>query len=207
MECDLQGFAQDLSKIDGAKKVMAYLERQKLEVEVLVNNAGFGSYGSFAKQKTDEALNMIDLNVRSLTELTSLILPSMLKRKRGKILQVASTAAFQPGPMMAVYFATKSFVLHFSEAIGNELAGTGVTVSTLCPGPTHTGFSERAKWDSLMYRFAFSADEVAEMGYRGLMKRKPVIYACSWLNRVMIWCERIVTRAMMVKITRKVLER
>lgn len=199
--------AQDLSAPDGPQKVVRFIDQQKLMLDVLVNNAGFGSYGVFSEQKLEVMLNMIDVNVRALTELTGLILPGMLKRKKGKILQVASTGAFQPGPLSAVYFATKSYVLHFSEALGNELEESGVTVTTLCPGPTNTGFSARAEWDSLMFAFAFSPERVAELGFKGLMKGVPVVYACSWVNRFLIWCERLVSRSIMVKLTRRVMER
>jgi short-subunit dehydrogenase len=115
-------------------------------VDVLVNNAGFGQYGLFAENDLEECLRQIQLNVTTLTHLTRLYLPAMMiaEKSGGRILNVASTAAFQPGPLMAVYFATKAYVLHLSEALANELQGTGVTVTCLCPGPTATEFQQRA---------------------------------------------------------------
>ena len=136
--------AVDLARPDGARSLLDEIERRGLAVEVLVNNAGFGVYGPFAGADLAHTLEMIQVNVASLTELTRGVLPGMTARQSGRILNVASTAAFQPGPLMAVYYATKAYVLSFSEALANELSGTGVTVTALCPGPTRTAFQERA---------------------------------------------------------------
>src|SRR5277367_149242 len=136
--------AVDLTDPGASAYVLDQTTRADLQVDVLVNNAGFGQYGLFAENDLEECLRQIQLNITTLTHLTRLYLPAMIERKTGGILNVASTAAFQPGPLMAVYFATKAYVLHFSEALANELHGKGVTVSCLCPGPTATEFQERA---------------------------------------------------------------
>src|SRR5271167_2160473 len=136
--------ATDLTEPGAPAYVLDQTTRADLQVDVLVNNAGFGQYGLFAENDLEDCLRQIQLNVTTLTHLTRLYLPAMIERKTGGILNVASTAAFQPGPLMAVYFATKAYVLHFSEALANELHGKGVTVSCLCPGPTATEFQKRA---------------------------------------------------------------
>jgi short-subunit dehydrogenase len=139
-----QAMPADLSKPDGVEAVMAGVAAQGLQIDVLVNNAGFGLSGEFAKTDLARELEMIRLNVATLTALTKRVLPGMLERRRGRILNVASTAAFQPAPLLSVYAATKAYVLSFSEAIATELGGTGVTVTALCPGPTVTGFAAAA---------------------------------------------------------------
>src|SRR3989475_8551934 len=135
----------DLSAPGAAKAVVDRVRDLALEIDVLVNNAGYGVYGPFLETSLDAELAMIRVNIVALTELTKRLLPAMVARKRGKILNVASTAAFLPGPLMAVYYATKAYVLSFSEAIANELEGTGVTVTALCPGPTASGFQAAAR--------------------------------------------------------------
>src|SRR5271154_4231612 len=137
--------ATDLTDPGASAYVLDQTTRSDIQIDVLVNNAGFGQYGKFAENDLEECLRQIQLNITTLTHLTRLYLPAMIERKTGKILNVASTAAFQPGPLMAVYYATKAYVLHFSEALANELNGTGVTVTCLCPGATVTEFHKRAK--------------------------------------------------------------
>ena len=134
----------DLADPAAPLDVFLTLAERKVAIDVLVNDAGFGVYGFFADTPLEKELAMIQVNVTALTHLTKLFLPGMLERRRGRILNVASTAAFQPGPLMAVYYATKAYVLSFSEALGNETAGSGVTVTALCPGPTLTHFQRRA---------------------------------------------------------------
>lgn len=154
------------------------MREKEIEVEVLINNAGFGLYGEFANTDFEEELKMIQVNITALTALTKRIVPDIIKRKRGKILNVASTAAFQPGPLMAVYYASKAYVLSFSEALANELNDYNITVTTLCPGPTKTGFSEQAQLGEsiLFYRMkVMDVKSVAKMGYRGLMKGKTIV--------------------------------
>ena len=168
--------ATDLSDPAAPPEIERELNRQGLTPDVLVNNAGFGLQGLFAKIDLGEQLRMIDLNVRALTHLTGLLLPGMLERRRGRVLNVASTAAFQPGPLMAVYYATKAFLLSFSQAIDYELKSSGVTVTVLCPGPTESEFKVRAgsQRSRLFEAFVMDAPRVARAGYDGMMSGKAV---------------------------------
>ncbi len=137
--------AQDLTAPDAAERIEAQVLAQGLTVDFLINNAGFASYGEFHTLPREHELNLIQVNITALTNLTHRFLPGMVKRRRGRVLNVASTAAFLPGPLMAVYYASKAYVLSFSEALNEELRGTGVHVTALCPGPVQTGFQDRAK--------------------------------------------------------------
>jgi short-subunit dehydrogenase len=199
--------ATDLTDPGAAAYVLDQTTRADITVDVLVNNAGFGQYGFFAENDLEECLKQIQLNVTTLTHLTRLYLPGMIERKSGRILNVASTAAFQPGPLMAVYYATKAYVLHFSEAIANELKGTGVTVTCLCPGATATEFLKRAKMtDIQLLRFgAMDARTVAEDGYRGLMAGKPVVIS-GFKNWLLAQSVRFSPRQMVTAIARKLQE-
>jgi short-subunit dehydrogenase len=170
--------ALDLAAAATARVLFDQLQGEGVVIDVLVNNAGFGVFGEFARMSEDEILGQIQLNVTALTHLTRLFLPGMLGRRRGKIMNVASTAAFQPGPLMAVYYATKAYVLSFSEALANEVAGSGVVVSCFCPGATDTGFAKRAGTeDSRLFKKigAMNVERVALDGYRGLMAGKTVV--------------------------------
>src|SRR5579862_6401653 len=140
----IKSIAIDLTTPPAPKVLFDQLQREGVIVDILVNNAGFGAFGEFAQMPEEEILGQIQLNITALTELTRLFLPSMVKRRSGRIMNVASTAAFQPGPLMAVYYATKAYVLSFSEAIANELRDSGVAIACFCPGATHTGFAKRA---------------------------------------------------------------
>src|SRR5260370_2124075 len=164
--------AVDLTEPGASAYVLDQTTRAEIDVDVLVNNAGFGQYGLFAENDLEDCLRQIQLNVTTLTHLTRLYLPEMIKRESGGILNVASTAAFQPGPLMAVYFATKAYVLHFSEALANELNRSGVTVTALCPGPTAPQFHKRANATrmNLLKLGAMDARTVAEDGYRALVE-------------------------------------
>ncbi|MCA9929933.1 MAG: SDR family oxidoreductase, partial [Anaerolineales bacterium] len=135
---------KDLAQSAAPDEIYNELQANEIDVDILVNNAGFASYGLFHELDRQKELNMMQVNMVALTHLTHLFLPGMVERGYGRILNIASTAAFQPGPLMAVYYATKAYVLSFSEAIANELDGTGVTVTALCPGPTESGFQARA---------------------------------------------------------------
>ncbi|MBO4390645.1 MAG: SDR family oxidoreductase [Lachnospiraceae bacterium] len=170
--------AQDLSEEDAVNKVREFTEKEGLEIEILINNAGFGDYGPFALSDYQKQTEMIDLNVRALTQLTHAYLMSMITRGSGRILNVASIASFEPGPMMSVYYATKAYVLSFSQAISRELKGTGVTCTALCPGPTDTGFAKLAEIPDSRMSEAFrmyKPRDVAREGYRGMMKGKTVV--------------------------------
>ena len=173
---DVTWIAQDLAEPGAASALHSKLRARP--VDVLVNNAGFGSFGSFSEADVDKTVAMIRLNVEALTHLTRLVLPGMLERGAGRILNVASTAAFQPGPLMAVYYATKAYVLHFSEALAEELTGTSVTVTVLCPGPTATEFHKRAEMESsgLMRRLGvMDATTVAEAGYKAMRRGRRLV--------------------------------
>lgn len=162
----------DLTLPDSASRVLEYLKGQQIEIEYLVNNAGFGQFGSFSDVSLKLNLAQIDLNARSLTELTYQLLPSMIRSKRGRILNVGSTAGDQPGPFMAVYYASKAYVNSFSEALSYELKGTGVTVTLSCPGPTLTEFVEVSHQQSnkLFQMNAMPSEVVARQAYRAMMK-------------------------------------
>jgi uncharacterized protein len=169
--------AIDLSKKDAAAKLMADVAANGEVVELLVNNAAFGLIGRFAELDAQRERQMIDLNVGALTDLCRAVAPGMVERKSGGIINVASTAAFQPGPKMAVYFATKAFVLSLTEALHEELKPYGINVSCLCPGPTRTEFGEVAGFggNGLFDRIAMNAPEVVEAGLRGLDSNKAIV--------------------------------
>jgi uncharacterized protein len=204
--------AADLTEPGAAAYVLDQTKRADIQIEVLVNNAGFGQYGLFVENDLEECLRQIQLNVTTLTHLTRLYLPAMIERAKierswGGILNVASTAAFQPGPLMAVYFATKAYVLHFSEALGNELKGTGVTVTCLCPGATATEFHKRANATGmrLLGFGSMDARTVAEDGYRALVARKPVIIS-GFKNWLLAQSVRFSPRGLVTVIARKTQE-
>ena len=199
--------AVDLSNPGAAAYVLDQTTRADIDVEILVNNAGFGQYGRFAENDLEECLRQIQLNVTTLTHITRLYLPEMIERKSGRILNVASTAAFQAGPLMAVYYATKAYVLHFSEAIANELQGSGVTVTCLCPGPTATEFQERAKITGIRLTEygTMDARTVAEDGYRALMAGKTVEIS-GFKNWMVAQSVRFAPRRMVTAIARKLQE-
>ena len=173
-------------------------------VNVLVNNAGFGLLGRFAEQSLDDELGLMHVNMDALVALTRLYLPGMIEARKGRILNVASTAAFQPGPLMALYYASKAFVLHFSEAIANELDGTGVTVTALCPGPTKTEFQARAATEEsrLNSMGLMSAREVAEAGFHGLMRGRRIVIP-GLRNKLLAQGVRFAPRRLVTAIARK----
>jgi len=200
----VQVIAKDLTLPGAAQEI----QREAPKVDVLVNNAGYGVYGPFVKTPLAAEIGMIQLNVTVLVALTKLYLPGMVAAKNGRIMNVASTAAFQPGPLMAIYYATKAFVLSFSEAIANELQGTGVTVTALCPGPTATGFIAEAKLEkSRLFKLMkpMDARTVAEAGYRALMAGKPVVVT-GLMNKVLAQSVRFSPRSLVAKIARKMQE-
>lgn len=174
--------SSDLSKPGAAAALANEMQARHLTIDVLINNAGLGATGRFDRSDPARISEMVQVNVTALTELTRLLLPGMIERGRGKILLVASTAAFQPGPLMAVYYATKAYVLSFGEAIAYELRGTGVTVTTLCPGPTATNFADAAHNDrTVLFQSSLvkkmSSAEVARIGYRALKAGRRVAIA------------------------------
>jgi short-subunit dehydrogenase len=191
----------DLSKRDSAAKLMADLAAAGERVDLLVNNAGFGLIGRFAELEPKRLRQMIDLNCGALTELCSAVAPGMIARKSGAILNVASTAAFQPGPKMAVYFATKAFVLSLSEALHEELKPHGIKVSCLCPGPTRTEFGDVAGFggNGLFDRVAMNAPEVVEAGLAGLDRNRAVVVT-GWVNKLGAASTRFAPRSVVRRI-------
>ncbi len=176
-EIEVKIYTADLSDLTEIDTFFKKIEKEDLTIETLINNAGFGTHGEFIKNDISKEINMINLNISSLVKMTHLFLPK-LKKIKGQILNVASTAAFQPIPNMACYAATKSFVLSFSQAIREELKGTGISVTTLCPGATKTAFFEEAKMDTTKGAFArtmMTVEEVVKMGIEALEKRKDVV--------------------------------
>lgn len=201
---DVDIFPKDLSKPESADQVYEYCQQRNYQIDYLVNNAGFGDYGFFAESKWDKQLEMINLNITGLTKLTHLFLPAMLARKYGKIMQVASIASFLPGPLMSVYYATKAYVLHFSEAISNELEGTGITVTALCPGHTESGFQDAANLGEsklVKGRKLPSSLDVAKYGFNAMMKGKKVAIHGTF-NYIQVNSIRFTPRNLVLKIAR-----
>jgi short-subunit dehydrogenase len=202
----VQLIIKDLSIPGSSAEVFAQIKNEP--IDIVINNAGFGDFGFFKDSELEKITSMMHLNIVALTELTHLLLPSMIKQKSGKIMNVASLAAFQPGPLMAVYYATKAYVLSFSEAISNELQKTGVTVTALCPGPTKTGFADVA---SLEFSKLFtslpiaSARDVAKFGYKAMMKGQ-VIAIPGFLNTTSAFLTRFFPRRFVRSMARKIQE-
>jgi len=167
----------DLTQPSASQELFEKVQATGLRVNILINNAGFGQLGPFVDIPLQRQLDMIQLNVTSLVALTHLFLPGMLEQKKGSVLNLASTAAFQPGPNVNIYYATKAFVLSFSEALWKELQGTGVCVTCLCPGPTRTEFGDESSMhDTPVFKFnAMSVEAVARAGYKGVRKRKRLV--------------------------------
>ena len=200
--------AKDLAGPAAPAGIAGELSASGTVVDILVNNAGLGVYGPFAKTPIEKELETIQLNVAALTHLTKLFLPGMLERRRGRILNVASTAAFQPGPLMAVYYATKAYVLSFSEALTNETAGTGVTVTTLCPGPTLTDFQRRAGFGNvplLKSPLVMSAADAARAGYEGMMRGRRLVIPGA-INKTLVQALRVTPRRLVTAIARRLQE-
>ena len=193
--------AIDLSKKDAAAKLMADVAAAGEEVEILVNNAGFGLIGKFAELDAKRERQMIDLNVATLTDLCRAVAPQMIARKSGGIINVASTAAFQPGPKMAVYFATKAFVLSLTEALHEELKPHGVHVTCLCPGPTRTEFGDVAGFggNGMFDRVAMELPEVVGAGLKGLDKNCAVVVP-GLVNKITAASTRFAPRPVVRKI-------
>lgn len=200
--------AKDLSNPHAVDEIFEEVTAAAKEVEVLVNNAGYPVYGLFAETDGRAELDMLQVNVLALTQLTKVFLKGMVERHNGRILNLGSTASFEPGPLMAVYYASKAYVLSFSEALANELRGTGVSVTCLCPGPTRTGFQKRGGLEDsrLVQGQIADARSVALAGYRGLMARKPIVIP-GFSNKLIPIVVRLSPRGVVTRVVRRMQER
>jgi short-subunit dehydrogenase len=206
----VQTYKADLSNIKEIENLYQQTQNDDIEVSYLINNAGFGEYGNFIENDWEKLNSMMQLNMISLVQLTSLYSKNMVSSKFGKIMNVASTAAFQPVPYMAIYAATKSFVLSFSEAIASELKEHGITVTALCPGMTQTGFMEAANMEDTKFldkakSSMATSEEVAEYGYEAMMKGKTVAVH-GMVNAIMAQSSRFLPRNLVTTIAKKVQE-
>ncbi len=205
---EVYNIEKDLSLKDAGKEIFEEVKREGLTINYLINNAGFGDFRLFAESEWEKQEKMVNLNITALMQLTWHFLPEMIERREGRILNIASTAAFQPGPTMSVYFASKAFVLSFSEAVHNEIKDKGVTITALCPGSTDTSFHAIALDDPMLVskRKMASAREVAEYGHRAMMKGKPVAIH-GFKNAFMANAVRFFPRDFIVKMARKIQEK
>jgi short-subunit dehydrogenase len=197
--------AIDLSQPFAVDTLMTELNNKELQIDILVNNAGFNVYGEFNKTSLSTELNMIQLNLIALTTLTKLLLPNMIEKGYGKILNIGSTGSFVPGPLNAVYCATKAYILSFSEAIAEELNNTGVTCTVLCPGATNTKFANKAGMENIkLFKIpgaVMNADVVAKIGYNALYKNKRQITA-GFSNKILVFFTYFTPRIIMAKLTK-----
>ena len=209
-DCEKSGvkvhvLAKDLSDLNAAQEIFDELSSRGVAVEVLVNNAGFGTHGPFVRTKLEDEVGMIQVNITALIALTRLFLPAMVSRKSGKIMNVASMAGFVAGPYMSVYYATKAFVLSQSIALAAEVKKYGVVVSVLCPGPTKTDFQKRAKIaESKLFKKprSMTSMDVAKAGYEGLMKGKLIVVP-GFSNKVIRVASKMVPRGMLARVAGK----
>lgn len=199
----------DLARPDAARELFEKVSALGRPVDALVNNAGFGAIGRFHEIDLPRQLEMVQVNVTALVDLTGRFLPGMVARGTGGVLNVASTAGFQPGPWMAIYYASKAFVLSFTEAIAEELAGTGVRATALCPGPTHSEFRRRAKLEERQGVFknslipVMTADAVARAGFAGFEKGKRLVIP-GLVNRLAVQSLRIGPRRAVARVAGKI---
>jgi uncharacterized protein len=198
---NVEVIVQDLSVADAPQRIFEQL--QSKQIDYLINNAGFGTHGPFADAELQSQLSMLQVNVVALTHLTRLILPGMLARKTGRIMNVASLAAYLPGPFMAVYYASKAYVLSFSEALSSEIAGSGVTVTALCPGATRTEFQKRAGIGEVSHGAgnASTSIEVAQIGYAAMMRGRSSVIT-GFANKFSAFALRFLPRSTAAAIAR-----
>lgn len=200
--------ATDLATVNAAQEVFEQTEALGLEVDVLINNAGFGGHGKFHQRELVQDQAMIQLNIVTLTNLTHLYLKGMLKRNSGKILNVSSTASFMPGPLQAVYYATKAFVTSFSQAVAEEISDTKVTVTALCPGAVDTGFVAAGDLEGLdAWDKAATAESVAECGYKAMEQGKLVAINERSLSFLINWVIPFLPRKTVLKLSRQFMEK
>jgi short-subunit dehydrogenase len=193
----------DLARPESPREIFAALQARSVAVDVLVNNAGFGAHGDFAELPVQRGLEMVQVNIAALMELTALFLPGMIVRNRGGILNVGSVAGFEPGPGMAVYHATKAFVLSFTEALAEELRATNLVISVLCPGPTETNFGAvaRGQKERRHQIKKMSASAVAQAGHRAFRKGRVTVIT-GWTNHALVFLVRLTPRWFPGKIIR-----
>jgi len=200
--------SKDLSLSSAPNEIYSILQEKCIFIDILVNNAGFNEYGPFYVTDMTKEIEMLQVNIASLTILTKLFLPGMLNQQYGRILNIGSTGSFAPGPFNAVYCATKAFVLSFSEAIAEEIKGTGVSVTVLCPGATKTEFAQRAQMEDVRVFKGnlMSAKRVAEIGYNALMKGKITTIA-GLSNQLSILFLRFIPRNLVIKISKTMMKK
>lgn len=206
-DVEIVTLVKDLGKLNVALDIMEAINNEP--IDVLINNAGFGLFGSFVDTCWERESNMLHVHIITTTHLTKLVLEGMVKRGSGKILNMSSLAAFQPGPLMAIYYASKGYMLSFSEAIANELKGTGVTVTALCPGPTKTSFQKTVSENTCDNKITFnmaSAKTVATYGYKAMLKGKTYAIPGKF-NKFLATLPRLVTRNAAAAIVRKIQEK
>ncbi len=197
-------FKSDLSQPGAAKVLAERLSEANIQIDVLMNNAGFGGHGLFHERNIEQDMEMIRLNAMALTELTHFIIPQMIQRGKGRILNTASSAAFMPGPLQAVYFATKAYVVSFSQAIHHELKPFGISVTALCPGPVKTGFEKTAGLEGVdLFKMALSPAHTAKKGYRGMEKARMIVFDQKLLTFSVNWIIPFVPRKMLLKMIEK----
>ena len=198
---EIYAIAKDLSKSSVHDEIFEYTVQNSIQVDILVNNAGIQVYGKFHDTNIEDILNLMNVNMFAMTKLTRLFVDGMVKRGDGKILNLASTGAFQPCPLNAAYCASKAFVLYLSEAMGEELKGTGVSITTLCPGATKTNFAKRAKIEDikLFKGKLLEASKVAKIGYKALMNGKSVVMT-GLSDKFVAQSIKFIPRSMVTKI-------
>lgn len=200
--------AQDLTMPQAAQSVFAQTEQLGIQVDILINNAGFGGHGRFFERELAKEQQMIQLNIATLTELTHLYLQGMVARRRGKILNVSSTASFMPGPLQAVYYATKAYVTSFSQAVAEEVREFGITVTALCPGAVDTGFVAAGDLQGVgVWKNAKSAQSVAEYGYQAMEKGELVAFNEGKLKLALEWVIPLLPRKTVLKMSRMAMEK
>ncbi len=200
--------AEDLSTQGAAQRIFAATEAAGIQVDILMNNAGFGGHGRFFERKLADEQNMIQVNIAALTELTHLYLQGKVARRKGRVLNVSSTASFMSGPLQAVYYASKAYVTSFSQAVAEEVAEYGITITALCPGAVATGFvaagglEDVAAWNN-----AKSARSVAEYGYAAMLRGELVAFNEAKLGFTANWIVPFMPRKTMLKLSRKAMEK
>jgi short-subunit dehydrogenase len=198
----------DLSQHNAAQTIFKTTEEARIQIDILINNAGFGGHGNFHESDLDKMQNMMQVNMSALVSLTHLYVQGMIERKKGRILHVASTAGFLPGPLQAVYYATKSFVVSFSQAISQELKGSHVTSTALCPGPVHTDFVRVGDLEGVpIWDRAATAESVARIGYRAMEKGKLIAINDTALNFLIHWIQPFMPRKMILRISQMMMEK